>query len=457
MCKYFVIMYLAKNMTSKDSTKDSKTKVSNKEINNNLINKLKGTDDIRGDKYYQFQGMFEKAQEISEYYGFKPIETPVIERASIYEKSIGEGTDIVEKEMYSFSVKGSDRIALRPEYTAGIVRAYIENGMIAETQPVLYYSYGQTFRHEKPQLGRWREFRQFNLEVLGTEKAIADALVIKSVYDILTEYGFEDLIIDINSIGDPDTRGTYIKELVNYYKKKDNLCNACKERIIKNPLRLLDCKEDQCQEYKEKAPQAINFISTDARKHFKEVIQYLDELEIPFRINNNLVRGQDYYRRTVFEVVQIYQDEEGNEKEITICGGGRYDLSKNMGHKKEIPSVGSGMSFERISMLPSCNQMQPKILKTPKVYFIQLGLEAKLKALKVMDILRHAKISVYQNLSKDSLGAQLGMAEKMNIPYCIILGQKEAMDGTVIVKDMRTHNQETVKVTELCDYIKHLK
>jgi histidyl-tRNA synthetase len=402
--------------------------------------------------------MFEKAQEVAVYYGFKPIETPTIERASIYEKSLGEHTDIVEKEMYKFSIKGSDQVALRPEYTAGIVRAYIEDGMIAEPQPILLYSYGPTFRHEKPQLGRYREFRQFNLEILGTEKSIADALIIRTLYDILEEFGFRDLMIDINSMGDHTTRAQYTRDLTNYYKKHvDSLCKNCVERLKSNPLKLLDCKEESCKPFKEKAPQSINYLSPDARKHFKEVLQYLEEMNIPFKMNHTLVRGQDYYMRTVFEVVQTHTAEDGSTKELTICGGGRYDLSKNFGSKKEIPSVGAGMSFERVVMMPDCEKVTPKILKSPKVYFIQLGFEAKLKSLNIIEILRKSKIPIHQNLSKDSLGAQLAIAEKMNIPFCIIFGQKEAMDGTVIVRNMKKHSQDIVKVEDLCEYIKSLK
>lgn len=422
------------------------------------ITKLKGTKDIRGQDYYQLQGMFEKAQEISEYYGFKPMDTPILERSSIYEKALGEVTDVVEKEMYSFSIKGSERVALRPEFTAGILRSYIENGMVAEPQPILLYSYGPVFRHENPQLGRLREFRQFNLEILGTEKSIADALIIKTTYDILTDFGFKDLIIDINSMGDSDTRNSYLRELTSYYKKHiSNMCSNCDTRLKTNPLRLLDCKDELCQTFKEKAPQSINSISPDARKHFKEVLQYLEEMEIPFRINHSLVRGLDYYKRTVFEIIKEYTTDAGDTKEITICGGGRYDMSKMYGSKKDIPSVGTALGFDRLTMMPECEKLMPKILKTPKVYFIQLGFEAKLKSLHVIDVLRHAKIPVHQNLSKDSLGAQLSAAEEMGIPYAIIFGQKEAIDGNVIIRDMKKHTQEVVKIDKLCDYIKHLK
>ena len=426
--------------------------------NQNALNRLKGTKDIRNQDYYQLQGMFEKAQEVSEYYGFKPLDTPILERATIYEKTLGEDTDVVGKEMYSFSVKGSDKVALRPEFTAGILRSYIESGMVAEPQPILLYSYGPVFRHENPQLGRLREFRQFNLEILGSEKSIADALVIKTAYDILSDFGFKDLLIDINSMGDSETRSSYLRELTSYYKKNiSEMCKNCNERLKTNPLRLLDCKDEACQQYKEKAPQSINFIGVEARKHFKEVLQCLEEMEIPFRINHTLVRGLDYYKRTVFEIIKEYTTETGDIKELTVCGGGRYDMSKMFGSKKDIPSVGTALGFDRLAMMPDCDKMLPKIIKSPKVYFIQLGFEAKLKSLHVIDVLRHAKIAVHQNLSKDSLGAQLSVAEEMNIPYALIFGQKEAIDGTVIVRDMRKHNQETVKIDALCEYIKKLK
>lgn len=420
---------------------------------------LKGMDDLIDDKYYAHQGLFEKAQEVAIYYGFKPIETPVLEHEEVFVSAIGEGTDIIDKEMYTLRTKGGDHLAMRPEYTAGVMRAYLEHGMQNLAQPVMLYSYGQTFRHDKPQRGRWRQFRQFNLEILGTTKSIADALIIRTLTTILEEYGFKDLIIDINSMGDKETRPAFIKELVNYYKKHlEGLCKDCHERIKTNPLRLLDCKQESCQPFKENAPSSLSFLSNDARHHFKEVLQYLEEMAIPYRVNNSLVRGQSYYTRTVFEVIKVDTDENGKEKEITITGGGRYDnLARMMGSKKDVPAVGSGLSMERIMMFPECKNLMPRIMKPPKVYFIQLGFEAKLKSLCVMEILRKARIPVHQSLSKDSLGAQLAQAEKMEIPFCIIFGQKEAMDNTVIVRNMSTHSQDTVKIDALSDYIKHLK
>ncbi len=439
-------------------------------VNNKIketINSLKGMHDIFGDKYYQYQGMFEKAQEIAVYYGFKPIETPALEKEDVFMRTAGDGTDIIEKEIYNFKTKGSDRVALRPEYTASIMRSYIENGMMNMPQPIMLYSYGKVWRHDNPQKGRLREFRQFNLEILGTEKSMADALVIRTLMTILKEYGFQDLIIDINSMGDNSDRANFVKELTSYYKKHINkMCKDCQTRIISNPLRLLDCKNEECQKFKEFAPASVNFLSTDSKKHFREVLQYLEEMGIDYRINNTLVRGLNYYTHTVFEVIKIEKEtdnegneiEEGLEKEISITGGGRYDyLSRELGSKKDIPAVGAALGIERIMMFKECKNLEPKIMKKPKIYFLQLGFEAKLKSLTIMEILRENKIPVYQTLSKESLSTQLANADKIGTPYCIIFGQKEAMDGTVIVRDMKTHSQDIVPIDTLSEYIKKLK
>lgn len=438
-------------------TEEKKTKAG--DAKKDMPTSLKGMHDIFDEQYYIYQGLFEKAQEIAVYYGFKPIETPVLEKEDVFVSAIGEGTDVIDKEMYTFRGKGGDRLAVRPEYTAAVMRAYHELGFMNLPQPVMLYSYGPVFRHENPQRGRLRQFRQFNLEILGTTKSIADALVIRTLTTILEEFGFKDLIVDINSMGDKETRPAFIKELTNYYKKHlEGLCKDCHERLKTNPLRLLDCKNEQCQPFKENAPSSLSFLSNDARQHFKEVIQYLEEMGIQYRVNNALVRGLDYYSRTVFEVIKIDQDESGKEKDITITGGGRYDyLARMMGGKKDVPSVGTGLGIERIMMFPECKKLMPRIMKPPKVYFIQLGFEAKLKSLCIMEILRKAHIPVHQSVTKDSLGAQLAIAEKMEVPYCIIFGQKEAIDNTVIVRNMSTHSQDTVKIDALSDYIKHLK
>lgn len=417
------------------------------------VQTLKGMRDLLADEFFALQGFYEKAQEIALYYGFKPIETPILESEEIFTSSIGEGTDIVDKEMYAFRTKSGDRVAMRPEHTASLMRAYIEHGMQSEPQPVMMYHYGPVFRHDNPQAGRYRQFYQFDIDSLGNEKAINDALVIKTAWTILEEFGATDLSVDINSIGDKDCRAHYIRELTNYYKKHmADLPPIDRERLKTNPLRILDSKEEVTIGLNENAPDAVSYLCSNCKKHFKEVLEHLEEMHIPYRMNKNLVRGLSYYTRTVFEIITTV-----NEKPLTVCGGGRYDyLARELGSKKDVPAVGASFGVDRLLMQPWYKHHSPRIIKKPKVCFIQLGFDAKLKSLNIIDILRKAHIPMHQSLAKDSLGAQLGTAEKLGIPYAIIFGQKEAMEGSVIVRDMKTRSQKTVKCKDLALYVKEL-
>lgn len=422
----------------------------------------KGMRDILDKEYYAYQGFFEKASDIAAYYGFRPIETPILEREAVFTSSLGEGTDIRDKEMYTLKTKGGDHLVMRPEGTAGIMRAYIENGMQALPQPVMLYNYGPYFRHENPQRGRLRELRQFGVEILGTPKSIADALIIRTMTLILDEAGFKNLSVEINSIGDKECRGSFIRELTNYYKKHiERLCPNCKDRIRTNPLRLLDCKDDRCQDVKVGAPTPIDSLCNDCRHHFKEVIEYLEEMNIAYRINKNLVRGLDYYTRTVFEIIEIEVnliEDALAPPPLSLGGGGRYDLlAKSLGSKKDIPAVGGAIGVDRVIMSPSHKPLNPRILKKPKVYFIQLGSEAKLKSFAIIETLRKAHVPIAQSLSKDGLAQQLAIAERSGAPYTIIFGQKEALDNTIIARNMETRSQETVKLADLPDFVKHLK
>lgn len=414
----------------------------------------KGMRDIMGEDYYLFQGFFEKAQEVAMYFGFKPIETPMLEAEEIFTSGIGEGTDIIDKEMYSLRTKGGDHLALRPEHTAPLMRAYIEHGMNSQPQPILFYQYGPSFRHDNPQKGRYRQFYQFDVDALGSEKSILDALVIKTMMTVLQESGGENLSVDINSIGCKDCRPSYVRELVSYYKKNLNtLPPVDRERLKTNPLRILDSKEEKTIEINLGAPDCVSFLCPACKKHFKEVLEYVEEMGIPYVLNKNLVRGLSYYSRTVFEF--IHRDENGAA--ITIAAGGRYDyLGRQLGSKKDVPAVGGSIGVDRVMTMPWYTKHTPRIVKKPKVYFIQLGIEAKLKSLNVIEILRKAHVPMTQALSKDSLGAQLGMAEKSGAPYTIIFGQKEAIEGTVIVRNMATRSQETVKQKNLAEHMKHL-
>ncbi len=418
----------------------------------------KGMRDIMNDEYYHFQGFFERAQEIAIYYGFKPIETPILEYEKVFTSGIGEGTDIIDKEMYTLKTKGEDALALRPEHTASLMRAYIEHGMQTMPQPVMYYQYGPTFRHDNPQRGRYRQFYQFDLDCLGSPKSIMDALVIKVVMSILEEAGAQNLSVDINSIGDKECRNGYIKELTSYYRKNINSLPAIdRERLKTNPLRILDSKDPKTIEINQNAPDSVSSLCPSCKKHFKEVLEYLEEMGIEYNLNKNLVRGLSYYTRTVFEIIE--EKKEGEEGlPLTLAGGGRYDyLARQIGSKKDVPAVGVSIGVDRIIASSWYKKLCPRIIKKPKIYFVQLGSEAKLKSLNVIEILRKAHIPITQSLSKDNLGSQLASAEKLGVPYVLIFGLKEALNDSVIVRDMSNRSQDTVKLGKLLDYLKELK
>jgi histidyl-tRNA synthetase len=416
----------------------------------------KGMHDILSDAYYAHQGLFEKAQEVAVYYGFKPIAIPIVEQQELFETTIGIGTDIVDKEMYTLKTKGGDQLALRPEFTAGVMRAYIEHGMQSETQPIMLYSSGPVFRHDKPQKGRYRQLHQFNLEVIGTKKSIADALVIKTIAVILEEAGAKNLVVDINSIGDKDSRTAYLRELTAYYKKHlSSMPAEARDRLKTNPLRLLDSKDPKMIAINVDAPESVASLNPESKRHLKEVLEYLDEMGITYRLNKNLVRGLSYYTHTVFEMIDEGDSETGP---LALAGGGRYDyLGTMLGSKKEIPAIGAAIGMDRVIEAPWNTNLSPKINKKPKCYFIQLGFEAKLKALPIIDILRKAHIPVLQSLTKDSLTSQLATAERSGVPYTLIFGQKEALENSVIVKDMQKHSQKTVKIDKLVEYLKEMK
>lgn len=438
-----------------------------------IFRTLKGMRDLIDEKYYGYQGFFEKAAEVALYYGFKPIETPILEREEIFVRTVGEASDIVEKEMYRLKTVGGDRLVARPEGTAPVVRAYLENGLQAWPQPVMLYYAGPFFRHDRPQRGRYRELRQFGLEILGSDKAINDALTIKLTTTIIEEAGLHNLRVEISSIGDKECRPNFRRELANYYRRHtDKLCADCLRRLRDNPLRLLDCKNEGCQPIKEGAPDPVSFLCEACKRHFKEVLEYLESMNVSYFLNKTLVRGLDYYSRTVFEIFEeapagvtsaaSSKQESGEEKKtlapLAIASGGRYDyLARLLGSPRDIPGIGVGIGADRIIESPSYKALAPRLLKKPKIYFIQLGFNAKLRSFEVIEALRKDKIPILHSLSKDSLAVQLATAERLKIPYVIILGQKEVTDGTVIVREMDSHSQKTVRLEDLPDYLKKIK
>ncbi|MEK7610722.1 MAG: histidine--tRNA ligase [Patescibacteria group bacterium] len=416
----------------------------------------RGMRDLMGDTFYAYQGLAERAAEIALYYGFTAIETPMLEAESLFTRAIGEATDIVDKEMYTLKTRGGDRLALRPEGTAPVMRAYFDNGLQTQPQPVMLYYSGPFFRHDSPQRGRYRQFYQFGLEIIGTGKSIAEAMIIKTFTLILGEVGLDNLHVEINSIGDKECRPAYRRELAAYYRKHHkNLCADCRERLKTNPLRLLDCKNPACQQIKQGAPTPVSYLCAACKKHFKEVLEYLETMGVTYEINHQLVRGLDYYSRTVFEIVDRAP---GEDTPLALAGGGRYDyLARALGSRKDLPAVGGAIGLDRVLSAPGIKTINPRLIKKPKIFFIQLSFEAKLHSFEVIEILRRARVPIAQSLSKDSLSAQLGMAERLGVPYALILGQKEALEGTVILRNMSTRSQDTIKIDHLAENLKNLK
>lgn len=426
-----------------------------KKTSKDILQSPKGMRDFFGDTFYQKQGFYEKAQEIAEYYGFSGIETPIMEYEEIFRKGVGDNTDIVEKEMYSLKTRGGDHLVLRPEGTAGVMRSYIEHGMGSLPQPVFLYYGGPFFRHDKPQKGRYRQLYQFGLEIIGSDKAVLDAVIIQTGYQIVKESG-RDIVVKINTLGDTEVRKEYLQKLTAFYRKNINdISTKDKERLETNPLRVLDSKEPETKKVNEHAPTLISTLNKTSKEHFKLVLECLDAANIPYEIDNTLVRGLDYYTHTVFEYVMY--DDKGNES-LALGGGGRYDgLAKTMGHNKDVPAVGLGLGVDRIIETAKKNAFNEKDRIKPKFFFIQIGLEAKVQAFNIIETLRKKKYPIKHSLSKNNLGVQLGTAESLGIPYALIFGQKEAMDKTVIVRDMKTREQKTVDVEQLDTYLQTLK
>jgi len=418
--------------------------------------RLRGMRDILFDENKYYQLLVKKAEDLSLTYGFNKIETPIMERQGLYERSTGKETDIVSKEMYSFADKSGDKISLRPEITPSLARAYIEHGMFNLPQPIKMFSLGPVFRHEKPQSGRWRQHTQFDLEIFGEESPVADAQLILVAYNFFSEMQI-DVQIEINSIGDKEDRNEYIQKLIEFYKergKRSKLCNDCKRRFLKNPMRLLDCKEEICIEVREDAPQIVDYLGDDSREHFIKVLEYLDELDIPYNLNPFLVRGLDYYSRTVFEIMPIaatIENDNGEEPSVTsvkrqtaLGGGGRYDsLIEKMGGRPT-PGCGFAIGLERVIMKIKEKNIPLHDDKGNIIFIAQLGDSARRKTFIIFEELRKAGFFVRQAFTKDSLKGQLESADRQGAQYTLILGQKELLDGTIIIRDMDSGTQEVI-------------
>jgi histidyl-tRNA synthetase len=351
--------------------------------------------------------------------------------------------------------KGGDYLTLRPEFTPGIVRAFIEHGMKNLPQPIKLYSLGPLFRYERSQAGRYRQFHQFNLEVIGEESEVIDAQIIQIFYNILNELKLKNLIIEINSIGDNQCRPYYKKLLLNYFKSRESsLCADCRRRLKENPLRILDCKEEKCQRIVSQAPQIIDHLCDECHRHFKGVLEFLDEIELPYRLNPYLVRGLDYYTKTVFEIfIEKAKNEEEGMKDA-LAGGGRYDTLVKLLGGEDTKAAGAAIGIERVIAAMKEKDVKFPKAPTPHVYLAQLGNLAKRKSLRLLEEFRKSKIQVAESFGRDSLKAQLKMADKIGARYTLLLGQKEALEETIIIRDMQTGKQEIVKIDKAVKTIK---
>ncbi|MBI3573304.1 MAG: histidine--tRNA ligase [Candidatus Kerfeldbacteria bacterium] len=410
---------------------------------------LRGMKDILPADQPYWLWIFDVVRQAARDYGFERIETPVLEPTNLFVRGVGEATDIVQKEMYAFVDKNGDNISLRPEYTAGVARAYIEHGMLNLPQPVKLWYFGPVFRHDRPQAGRYRQFWHFGFEVLGGDQPVLDAQLILLQRAICNTLGLETTI-QVNSIGDPADRAQYLKALQGFFKtKKSILSDEQKLLLQKNPFRLLDSKDPAWQEVLNDVPQIVDYLADGPRQHFVQVLEYLDELEISYVLNPRLVRGLDYYNRTVWE----FWTANDSQGQMSLGGGGRYDGLVELLGGRPTPAVGYAGGIERLILaMKERNVVTP--VERPEIYLAQLGEPARKKVFKLFEELRAAGIRVAESLTKDGIKQQLEIANRLGVQYTLIIGHKEMMDGTILIRDMENGIQEIVDFKKTASEIK---
>ncbi|MFA6493343.1 MAG: histidine--tRNA ligase [Patescibacteria group bacterium] len=425
------------------------------------IQSPRGTRDILPEEQKYWRYLTKNIQKNMDIFGCQRIETPIYEYAETYTRAIGKGTDIIDKEMFevrrfssitdTIAEEDAKTMVLRPEYTAGIVRAYVQNGMMNLPQPVKLWYSGPAFRYERPQAGRYRIHNQFGVEIIGDSDPIVDASIILLAFQTLSDIGLRDALkLEINSIGCPNCRAKMKKKIVEYFQGfLEDLCNDCNRRFVENPLRIFDCKESKCQKIIDSAPQLIDTLCDACKSHFKEVLENLDGLGIPYNLNPRLVRGLDYYSRTVFE---IYYEKNQNEN-LAILAGGRYDGLIELFGGTPTPAVGWAGGMERIINILKSQEIEIPAEAMADVCLIHVGDKAKKLSLMLSAKLTNAGFKATNILGKESLKAQLRAANKMGAKTCLILGQRESIDKTVIFKDMDSGTQETVAQEKLVEFL----
>ncbi len=407
-----------------------------------------GTQDILPEDQPYWEHILACVATVARDYGFARIDIPIFETTEVFARGVGAGTDIVDKEMYSFKDKGGNDITLRPEFTAGVMRAYIENGMHVLPKPIKLYSTGPVFRYERPQAGRYRQLYQFNAEIIGEHNPLADLEIMLIAWDIYARLGFTNLAFQLNTTGCPVCRPGYIEHLRTYYHTHyGQICEDCKLRIDKNPLRVLDCKREQCQPVIADAPKMIEHVCDDCATHFAELRVYLDDLGKPYTLNHRLVRGLDYYTKTVFEVWA-----EGIGAQSAICGGGRYDGLIELLGGPPTPGVGFAAGIERAVLLMKAQNVPVPIPLSPPVFIVYLGDAARMYAVRLLAQLHGADVGAQMAMG-GSLKSQLRQADKRGARLALIIGEDEIAQGLGVLRNLALGVQESVPLDNLVDAV----
>lgn len=409
-----------------------------------IIKKIKGTEDIMPKDSYRWIFLEDIMRRQANAYGYKEVRTPVFEQTALFSRGVGETTDVVQKEMYTFSTKGDESITLRPEGTAGAARAFLEHSVQNDGLPSKQYYLTTCYRYEKPQAGRQREFHQFGIEVFGTQNPSADAEVISLVNGLFEVLGLSKIRLEINSIGCPKCRSKYHEKLKEYFSQyKDKLCDTCLGRLERNPMRIIDCKSPVCSEIAKDAPKMIDFLCEECEEHFAKVKSYLDIAGVKYEVNPTIVRGLDYYTKTVFEFVSDNIGAQG-----TVCGGGRYDgLIEELGGQ-HTPSLGCAMGIERLLLLIESSGVEIPKPDTCDLYIASMGENASLKAFALAEEVRKSGLSAQCDIVGRGLRPQMKFADKIGAKFSVVLGDNEIEENKAEVKDMETGDKTPVSLTD---------
>ncbi len=411
----------------------------------------RGTKDIIPAEAYKWNYLEEKFRDLCRLYGYEEIRTPVFEHTELFKRGVGDTTDIVQKEMYTFKDRGDRDLTLKPEGTAGVIRAFIENKMYAETQPTKLFYITPCFRYERPQSGRQRQFHQFGVEAIGSDTPSLDAEVISLAMQFLGEAGLNDLTVSINSVGCPVCREDYNRLLKDYLATKaDVLCDLCNDRIDKNPMRVIDCKNETCQANIVDIPLMADHLCDNCKDHFEQLKSYLDEMDIKYVVDKKIVRGLDYYKRTAFEIIS---NDLGAQS--TVCGGGRYDgLVEQIGGPSGYSGIGFGLGAERLLLTLEANGVEIDNPNHTDIFVVTIGDKAKLKSFSILKDLRENHISADKDHLDRSLKAQFKYSNKINAKYTIVIGDDELDKDKATLKNMETGDQKLIKISELVNELR---